>query len=102
MYVCQLIIYYYLCLFIYSIYLQATPDMLAKLVYESKILFLRSREPSRIALDLLVESIAPGFTNNSKTKLFLKSKIGSYFADYRSRLNTEARAYAEDYINNNR
>jgi len=48
-----------------------------------------------------LKSIAPGFSENSKTMSFLKMKLGSYFADHRSRLNTEARAYAEDYINNN-
>jgi len=75
--------------------------MLAILVNEAKILFLRSRDPSTVAYDTLLKSIAPGFSENSKTMSFLKMKLGSYFADHRSRLNAEARAYAEDYINNN-
>jgi hypothetical protein len=76
--------------------------MLASLVSEIKILFLRSRDPSQASCDKLLSSIAPGFTENSKTMTFLKTKLNSYLADHRSRLNTEARAYAEDYINNNR
>ena len=76
--------------------------MLAILVNETKILFLRSREPSQAACDALIKLIAYKFTKHSKTVLFLKSKMNGYFADHRSRLNTESRAYVEDYINNNR
>jgi len=76
--------------------------MLAILVYETKILFLKSRDPPQGAIDALVKSIAPGFGDTSKTITFLKSKVSSYYADHRSRLNSESRAYAEDYIKNNR
>jgi hypothetical protein len=76
--------------------------MLAILVGESKILFLRSRDPPDAVFDTLVKSIAPGFAEISEMFKFLKSKLYSYFSDYRSRLNSEARKYAEDYIINNR
>ena len=76
--------------------------MLAILVNEVKILFLRSRDPSLVACNNLLKLIAPGFSEHSATITFLKSKLNSYLVDHRSRLNTEARAYAEDYINNNR
>jgi hypothetical protein len=76
--------------------------MLSVLVNEAKILFLRSRDPPQAACNVLLKSIAPGFSETSKTISFLKSKLSSYFSDHRSRLNTEARAYAEDYIKNNR
>ncbi|CAG8741506.1 11276_t:CDS:2, partial [Funneliformis caledonium] len=79
----------------------ATLDMLMILVNEAKILFLKSRDPSTVAYDTLLKSIALGFSKNSNTMFFLKMKLGLYFADYQSRLNTEARAYAKDYINNN-
>jgi len=76
--------------------------MLAILVNETKILFLRSRDPTQGAIDALVKSIAPGFSDTSKTITFLKKKLNAYNADHRSRLNSESRAYAEDYIKNNR
>ncbi|GET00731.1 hypothetical protein GLOIN_2v1881169 [Rhizophagus clarus] len=79
----------------------AIPDMLAILVNEAKIMFLRARNPPPAACSMLVKLVAPGFAETSKTTSFLKSKLNAYYADYRSRLNTEARAYAEDYINNN-
>lgn len=76
--------------------------MLATLVNEAKILFLRARNPSSTACNTLAKLVAPGFSESSKTVTFLKSKINAYYADHRSRLNTEARAYAEDFINNNK
>ncbi|GES92545.1 hypothetical protein GLOIN_2v1881169 [Rhizophagus clarus] len=79
----------------------ATPDMLAILVNEAKIMFLRARNFPPAACSMLVKLVALGFTKTSKTTSFLKSKLNAYYADHHSRLNTEARAYAEDYINNN-
>lgn len=76
--------------------------MLGILVNEAKILFLRTRNPPPTACSMLVKLVAPGFTETSKTFSFLRSKLNSYYADHRSRLNAEARAYGEDYINNNR
>ena len=65
-------------------------------------MFLRVCDPPQAAYSALLKLVAPGFTETSKTISFLKSKISAYYADHRSCLNTEARAYAEDYINNNR
>ena len=76
--------------------------MLATLVNETKIMFLRARNPSPSACTTLVKLLAPNFTETSKTFTFLRTKMTAYYADHRSRLNTEARAYGEDYINNNR
>jgi len=76
--------------------------MLAILVNEAKILFLRVRNPSSTDCTTLAKLVAPGFTDTSRTMAFLKSKINGYYADHRSRLNTEARAYGEDFINNNK
>lgn len=76
--------------------------MLAILVNEAKIMFLRARNPPQSACSMLVKLVAPGFTESSRTLSFLRSKLNSYYADHRSRLNTEARAYGEDYINNNK
>jgi hypothetical protein len=76
--------------------------MLLTLVNETKIMFLRARNPPLAACKELVKLVAPGFTETSKTISFLKSKMTAYYADHQSRLNTEARAYGEDYINNNR
>jgi len=76
--------------------------MLAILVNEAKIMFLRARNPPPAACNMLVKLVAPGFAETSKTASFLRSKLNAYYADHRSRLNTEARAYGEDYINNNR
>ncbi|CAG8757808.1 11168_t:CDS:2, partial [Funneliformis caledonium] len=59
-----------------------TLDMLAILINEAKILFLRSRDSSTVAYDTLLKSIAPGFSENNKTMSFLKMKLGSYFADH--------------------
>jgi hypothetical protein len=75
--------------------------MLAILVNETKILFLRARNPPSAAYNALVNLVAPGFTETSKTITFLKGKMNGYYADHRSHLNTESRAYGEDYINNN-
>ena len=75
--------------------------MLTDLVNETKILFLRVCDPSHSAWLQLAMLVAPGFTQNSKTIKFLKSKINSYYTDHRTRLNTEIRAYGEDYIHNN-
>ena len=76
--------------------------MLTTLVNETKIMFLRARDPSPAVCTALVKLVAPGFTETSKTISFLKTKFNAYYADHRSRLNTEARTYGEDYINNNR
>ncbi|CAG8741631.1 4440_t:CDS:2, partial [Funneliformis caledonium] len=76
-------------------------ESLTILVNEAKILFLRSRDPSTIAYDTLLKLIASGFSENSKMMFFFKMKLDSYFTDHRTHLNTEARVYAEDYINNN-
>ena len=46
--------------------------------------------------------VVPDYNQDSGTIKFLKSKIGAYYADHRSRLNTEARKYGEEYIQNNR
>ena len=75
--------------------------MLATLVNETKILFLRARNPSQSACLQLASLVAPGFIHGSETIKFLSKKINSYYADHRSRLNTEVRAYGEDYIYNN-
>jgi hypothetical protein len=75
--------------------------MLATLVNETKILFLRARNPSQSACLQLASLVAPGFIHGSETIKFLNKKINSYYADHRSRLNTEVRAYGEDYIYNN-
>ena len=84
------------------IILQATLDMLTILINETKILFLRARNPPPDAHTTLVMMVAPGFSETSKTIAFLKSKMNAYFADHRTRLNSEARLYGEDYIKNNR
>ena len=76
--------------------------MLAILVNEAKIMFLRARNPPPAACSMLVKLVAPEFTEASKTATFLRSKLNGYYADHRSRLNTEARAYGEDYIINNK
>ena len=64
-------------------------------------MFLRARDPPQSAVLQLALLVAPEFTQGSKTISFLKSKISAYYADHRSRLNTEARAYGEDYIHDN-
>ncbi|CAG8774476.1 1250_t:CDS:2, partial [Funneliformis caledonium] len=79
----------------------ATTGMLTDLVNETKILFLRARDPSHSARLQLAMLVTPGFIQSSRTISFLKSKINSYYADHRTRLNTEIRAYGEDYIYNN-
>jgi hypothetical protein len=45
--------------------------------------------------------MVPEFTKTSTTAKFLRSKLNAYYADHRLRLNTETRAYGEDYIINN-
>ena len=72
--------------------------MLSVLVDETKIMFLRARDPPKLAFLRLALLVAPGFTQGSGTINFLKTKVSSYYAEHRSRLNTEARAYGEDYI----
>ncbi|CAB4430861.1 unnamed protein product [Rhizophagus irregularis] len=79
----------------------AIPEMLAILVNEAKIMFLRARNPPPAAYNTLVKLVAQGFTETSKTASFLRSKLNAYYADHQSRLNTEARAYGQDYIINN-
>ncbi|CAB4475676.1 unnamed protein product [Rhizophagus irregularis] len=79
----------------------ATSDMLATLVNETKIMFLRARNPPPAAYMELAKSVAPGYTETSKTISFLKTKINAYYADHRSRLNSGARAYGEEYIDIN-
>ncbi|EXX65275.1 hypothetical protein RirG_134780 [Rhizophagus irregularis DAOM 197198w] len=59
--------------------------MLAILVNEAKIMFLRARNLPPAAYNTLVKLVAQGFTETN----------------YRSYLNTEARAYGQDYIINN-
>ena len=76
--------------------------MLATLVNETKIMFLRARDPPFSTYITLAKMVVPGFVETSKTISFLKSKICAYYADHHTRLNTESRAYAEDYIYNNR
>ena len=76
--------------------------MLATLVNETKILFLRARNPSQSACLQLASLVVPEFIHGSETIKFLNKKINSYYADHRSRLNTEVRAYGEDYIYNNK
>ena len=76
--------------------------MLATLVNETKIMFLRSRNPPSAAYSILASLVAPEFIATSRTISFLKSKINAYYADHHSRLNAESRAYGEDYINNNK
>ncbi|CAG8588498.1 12222_t:CDS:2 [Funneliformis caledonium] len=71
------------------------------LCYKPSILFLRSRNLMQDAIDALVKSITPGFSNTSRMITFLKTKLNAYNVDYRSRLNSESRAYTEDYIKNN-
>jgi hypothetical protein len=75
--------------------------MLSILVDETKIMFLRARDPPHSAFLNLAMLIAPGFSQKSGTIRFLKSKISIYYADHRTRLNTEVRGYSEDYIYNN-
>ncbi|CAB5206951.1 unnamed protein product [Rhizophagus irregularis] len=75
--------------------------MLATLVNETKIMFLRARNPPPVAYMELAKSVAPGYTETSKTISFLKTKINAYYADHRSRLNSGARAYGEEYIDIN-
>ncbi|PKC53215.1 hypothetical protein RhiirA1_543268 [Rhizophagus irregularis] len=75
----------------------ATSDM----VNETKIMFLRARNPPPAAYMELAKSVAPGYTETSKTISFLKTKINAYYADHRSRLNSGARAYGEEYIDIN-
>jgi len=75
--------------------------MIAILGSETKILFLRARDPPSAAYTTLSKMVAPGFSETSKTITFLKAKMTSYYSDHRSRLNSEARSYGEDYINNN-
>lgn len=72
--------------------------MLTILINEMKILFLRARNPPPAAYTTLVTMVAPGFSETSKTIAFLKGKMNGYFADHRTRLNSEARLYGEDYI----
>ncbi|CAG8772404.1 14911_t:CDS:2, partial [Funneliformis caledonium] len=81
---------------------QATSEMLAALVNETKIMFLRACDPPFSAYITLAKMVAPGFVETSKTISFLRSKICAYYVNHRTRLNTESRAYAEDYIYNNR
>ncbi|CAG8711249.1 10959_t:CDS:2 [Funneliformis caledonium] len=76
-------------------------QIVQKDINEAKILFLRSHDLSTVAYNTLLKSIALGFSENSKMISFLKMKLSSYFADHQSCLNTKARVYAEDYINNN-
>jgi hypothetical protein len=75
--------------------------MLTILVNETKILFLRTRNPQQSVVLKLALLVAPGYNQGSGTIKFLKSKICAYYADHRSRLNTEARKYSEEYIQNN-
>jgi hypothetical protein len=75
--------------------------MLAILVNETKIMFLRARDPPPAACSMLIKLMVPEFTKTNMTAKFLRSKLNAYYADHRSRLNTEARAYSEDYIINN-
>jgi hypothetical protein len=76
--------------------------MLATLVNEAKIMFLRARDPPYASCIELIKLIAQGFSETSRTFSFLRSKLSAYYSDHRSRLNSESRAYGEDYINNNR
>ena len=76
--------------------------MLMILVNETKILFLRSRDPMQGAIDALVKSITLGFSNTSRMITFLKTKLNVYNADHQSHLNSEFRIYAKDYIKNNK
>ena len=76
--------------------------MLETLGSEVKILLLRARDPSHLSLIQLAMLIAPGFSRESGTIMFLKKKSISYYADHRTRLNTEVRRYAEDYIHNHK
>ncbi|CAB4383470.1 unnamed protein product [Rhizophagus irregularis] len=80
----------------------ATPEILAILVNEAKIMFLRARNlPPAAYNNTLVKLVAQGFTETSKTASFLRSKLNAYYADHQSCLNTEARAYGQNYIINN-
>ena len=72
--------------------------MLTTLVNETKILFLRACNPLQSACLQLASLVAPGFTHSGETIKFLNKKINAYYADHRSRLNTEVRAYSENYI----
>ena len=76
--------------------------MLSALGSEVKIMFLRARDPPQHTFAQLAMLIAPGFSRESGTIKFLKKKINAYYADHRTRLNTEVRRYSEDYIHNNR
>ncbi len=76
--------------------------MLTTLVNETKIMFLRAHDFPFSAYITLAKIVAPEFVETSKTISFLRLKIYAYYADHHTRLNIESRAYAKDYIYNNR
>ncbi|GBC04306.1 hypothetical protein RclHR1_05600006 [Rhizophagus clarus] len=57
----------------------ATPDMLAILVNEAKIMFLRARNLPPAACSMLVKLVAPGFAETSRTRGFSRSNNKASF-----------------------
>ena len=76
--------------------------MLTTLVNETKIMFLRARDPLFSVYIILVKMVAFGFVKTNKTIFFFRSKICAYYANHHTQLNIEFRAYAKDYIYNNK
>ncbi|CAG8753800.1 7283_t:CDS:2, partial [Funneliformis caledonium] len=63
---------------------QAISEMLATLINETKIMFLRAHDPPFSAYITLAKMVAPGFVETSKTISFLRSKICKfYFNSYK-------------------